>query len=243
MSLTIQRIAVAGTTAALSLGMAIGAVAASPQSTTPDRGMIAIGARGNVELRGTVTNADATARVLRVKVWGMEWSVRVTNDTTIRASGNGTIALSDVAVGHVIQVHGQADASTPMVVTAKKIMDRSSPKVRFTFVGRVTALTPPDALTFQREGGGQLTVKVASSTTFREGNAVKTYGDLSVGTRIAIAGTYDANTNTFTATEVRIGPVEAVRELGAQLLPKLRGRMHASAGLGLGLGLGDDRRE
>ncbi|MBI4433978.1 hypothetical protein HY632_04325 [Candidatus Uhrbacteria bacterium] len=238
-----QRIAVAGTAAALSMGMAVGAVAATPQSTTPDQGMIAIGARGNAELRGTVTSTDTVAKVLRVKVWGMEWSVRATNDTTIRAPGNGTMTFGDVAVGHVIQVHGQADAATSHLITAKKIVDRSSPKVRFAFVGRVTALSPPDAFTFQREGGGQLTVKVTSTTTLREGDTTKTYADLSTGTRISIAGTYDATTNTFTATEVRIRPVEAVRELGAQLLPKLRGRAHASAGLGLGLGLGGDRNE
>lgn len=202
---TLQRIAIGGSTVALSFGLAL--VAAAEDSRPVDHGSLSINVRGKIELKGTVSKVDLAAKTLGVKVWGVEWTVKATDETKVAPKGRGAgLTLADIQVGHVVHVGGTLDAAQPLVVTAKRIVDRNVSKKAVAYRGTITALTLPDAFELQLDRGGRLTVKVTADTKITEGDAVKAYADLAVGTPVAVKGTYDAPTNTLTATQVKIRP-------------------------------------
>lgn len=197
---TFQRVAIAGSTVGLSLSLAFAAAAAR----APDHGFLTINVRGKTELKGVVTKIDLAAKTIGVKVWGVEWTVKVTDETKLAPKGRGGLTLVDVQVDHVVHVGGTVDAAVPLTVTAKRIVDQSVRVRKAEYTGSISALAPPDAFTLQVERGGQLTVKVTAETVIEDDNVRTAFADLTVGTSVKVKGTYDAATNTLTAKEVEI---------------------------------------
>lgn len=201
---TIQRLAIAGTTMGLSFGLAFGAIAKAP-----DHGTLSINPNGHVQLRGTVSKVDPAGKTLGVKVWGMEWTVKIVDATKLQPRPQrGTITLDDITVGHVVLVNGPTSAETPLMLTAKRVIDKDVRPVHLSaYDGKVGALTPPDAFTLQIRRGGQLTVKVTENTKIWQAETAKAYADIILGATVKVRGTYDKATNTLTAVDVRIVPV------------------------------------
>lgn len=220
---TFQRIAMSGSAAALSFGLAFAAIASDGRPT--DHGMLTINVRGKIELRGTVSKVDLVAKTLGVKVWGTEWTVKVGDATKIAPNGNAAgFTLADILVDHVVQVGGTLDAASPLVVNARKVVDQSLARRVAGYVGTVTALASPDAFTLQLTRGGQLTVKVTADTKITEGDATKAYADIAVGTPVAVKGTYDSATNTVTAVKVVLRPADAGETARGFEKPDFKGR-------------------
>lgn len=203
---TMQRLAIAGTTMGLSFGLAFGAVAKGP-----DHGTLSINPNGHVQLRGVVSKVDPVGKTLGVKVWGMEWTVRIVDATKLQPRPQrGTITLDDIKVGHVVLVNGPTSAETPLTLTAKRVIDKDVRPVHLSaYDGKVSTLTPPDAFTLQIRRGGQLTVKVTADTKIWRGETAQAYADIALGARVKVRGTYDNATNTLTAVDVRLVPTEA----------------------------------
>lgn len=198
-----QRLAIAGTTMGLSFGLAFGAVAKAP-----DHGTLSINPNGHVQLRGTVSKVDPAGKTLGVKVWGVEWSVRITDETKLQPRPQrGTITLDDITVGHVVLVNGPTSAETPLTLTARRVIDKDVRPVHLSvYGGKVGALIPPDAFTLQIRRGGQLTVKVTADTKIWRSETAQSFADLLLGATVKVRGTYDKATNTLTAVDVRIVP-------------------------------------
>lgn len=217
MMTTIQRIAVSGATVGLSLGLAFSAVAT--QGPMVAQGSLSINARGHVQLRGTVSKVDAIAKTIGVKVWGTEWTVKMGDATKLQPLGwqREGFTIADIAVDHNVSVTGTMEASAPLTVSAKRITDHSvRPKPVLGYVGKILALTPPDAFTLQIQRGGQLTVKVNAETKVRSGDTTKAYADLTVGAEVKVRGAYDSATNVLTAVEVQLIPERPVRPEAAK---------------------------
>lgn len=203
---TMQRLAITGTAMGLSFGLAFAAVAKAP-----DHGTLSINPNGHVQLRGTVSKVDPTGKTLGVKVWGMEWTVKIVDATKLQPRPQrGTITLADIQVGHVVLVNGPASADPPLTLTAKRVIDKDvRPAYLSAYDGKVSALTPSDAFTLQIRRGGQLTVKVTADTKVWQGETAKAYADIILGATVKVRGTYDAAMNTLTAVEVRLVPTGA----------------------------------
>lgn len=203
---TIQRLAIAGTTMGLSFGLAFAAVAKAP-----DHGTLSINPNGQVQLRGAVSKVDPAGKTLGVKVWGMEWTVKIVDATRLQPRPQrGTITLADIQVGHVVLVNGPTSADAPLTLTAKRVIDKDVRPVKLSaYDGKVSALTPPDAFTLQIRRGGQLTVKVTADTKIWQGETAKAYADILLGATVKARGTYDNATNALSATEVRLVPTSA----------------------------------
>lgn len=203
---TIQRLAITGTTMGLSFGLAFGAIAKAP-----DHGTLSINPNGHVQLRGTVSKVDPAGKTLGVKVWGVEWTVKIGDATKLQPRPQrGTITLDDIKVGHVVLVNGPTNAETPLTLTAKRVIDKDVRPVHLsTYDGKVSTLTPPDAFTLQIRRGGQLTVKVTADTKIWQGETARAYADIALGATVKVRGTYDKTTNTLTAVDVRLVPTES----------------------------------
>jgi hypothetical protein len=201
-----QRLAIAGTTMGLSFGLAFAAVAKAP-----DHGTLSINPNGHVQLRGVVSKVDLPGKMLGVKVWGMEWTVKITDATKLQPRPQrGTITLDDIKVGHVVLVNGPTSAETPLTLTAKRVIDKDVRPVRLSvFDGKVNALAPPDAFTLQIRRGGQLTVKVTADTKIWRSETAQSFADLLLGATVKVRGTYDKATNTLVAADIRIVPKES----------------------------------
>lgn len=198
----LQRLAIAGSTVGFTFSLAFAAAAKEPAL---DHGSLSIGPRGQVQLRGTVSRVDPAGQVLVVKVWGVEWMVKVGDATKMlpRARG-GTLTFAEIQVGHIVTVSGPTSAETPLTVAAKRIVDQSVHVRLAGYVGKVSALAPPDAFTLQIQRGGQFTVKIGANTKIWTGETVKAYADIATGASVKVRGVYDVATNTLMATEVRI---------------------------------------
>lgn len=198
----------------LSLGLAFSAAATSIQPPVA-QGSLSINPRGSVQLRGTVTKVDTVEKTIGVKVWGTEWTVKVSDVTKFQQLGwrKEPLTLADVAIDHNISVTGSVTPLAALTVSAKRITDHSirRPKPVIGYAGKITTLTPPDAFTLQVQRGGQLTVKTTADTKFWLGETAKTYADLSVSAEVKVRGAYDAAVNTLTAAEVRVTPEKPVR--------------------------------
>lgn len=199
---TLQRLAIAGSTVGLTFSLAFAAAAKEP---AVDHGSLSIGPRGQAQLRGTVSRVDLAGELFVVKVWGAEWTVKVGDATKmLPRARKGTLTFAEIQVGHVVTVSGPTSAETPLTVAAKRIVDQSVHVRLAGYVGKVSALAPPDAFTLQIQRGGQLTVKIGANTKIWAGEIAKAYADIAAGVSVKVRGAYDVATNTLTATEVRI---------------------------------------
>ena len=221
---TRRRAAIAAAAIGVSWGFAFSALATETPKP-PSAGQITVSARGHVELKGAVSRVDLVAKTFVVKVWGVEWTGK-TVDAKFTPRGSAVaLTLVDLKANDTVHVIGTVDALMPLVITAKHVKNQSIATRKAGYVGTIISMSPPSAFTFQRDGGGQLTVQVSADTKIVLGDTVKTYADLQPGARVAVRGTYHSATNTFTAVLIQLNPGEKVEDdhRGAEnLLKKLK---------------------
>lgn len=161
----------------------------------------------NPEGRVVIQNAELTSvsgDTLKVKVWGMEWTVATSGETRFLSRGGDRMTVSDLKVGDVLRVLCKTSAETPLACKAQAVSDRSAKIQRRTVTGTIASLLPPDMFTLRNERGGEVKVKTTAETKIAIGGEVKTFADLTVGMRASARGIFDARTEVLTATQVDV---------------------------------------
>jgi hypothetical protein len=136
---------------------------------------------------------------------GWTRTITVTADTKITKAGQA-IKLTDLAVGdHIRFAQKKNDDGTYTVTAIAVPVDHVS--------GEVTAVSG-DTLTLKRRNGDTQSVTVTGSTTYSVGRAAGAKSDVTVGSRVDVAG--EADGTKFTALAVAIQPTLVAGEVTAK---------------------------
>lgn len=157
----------------------------------------AIGAGTVTAINGTTLTVDKSGTAYTVKTGTFD---RCTTKFVRRfgaASG-----ISEMTVGHTLNVTGIWEDSAKTTVDACVIRDTSIQKRHGVFVGNVVSLTSTGwIMTTVRANRANQTVTVSSTTTMtNRANQTITQSDIQVGHRVSVKGVWDSTNNT--ATEV-----------------------------------------
>lgn len=164
---------------------------------------------GKVELKGgEVLSTDTTAKTMRVKIWGMEWTISTDEKTKLSPDNGGGLTLADIKAGDRVKVKGQVKLEMPMTILASHILDYSAKIMKKEMKGKIASVDAT-AKTFVLETKGRSVTVVVTDTTRIEDEEGSDFGlsnfaDLTVGDEVEVKGLYDARTNTLTATKVEI---------------------------------------
>lgn len=185
----------AGLIGLVTFALAGAAVAAEivPQS-------LSVNSQGNVVMQ----NAQLTSvsgDILKVKVWGMEWTVATSNETRFLSRGGDRMQASDLQVGDVLRVLCKTSAETPLSCKAQTIHDRSAKIQRRSVSGSISVIAAPDTIGIKTERG-EVKVKTTAETKIVIGGELKTFADLTVGLRVVARGVFDTRTGILTATSI-----------------------------------------
>lgn len=161
----------------------------------------------SVFVRGASVTSNANGILSATSVFGpstFSWSVGTNASTTI-FSKNGSMSLTQVGIGDVINFFGMFSGNG-LTVTANAIEDTRTSSVpeRDSFSGKVTA-TSTTGFTIKRNNGTSQIVTVNSATVFKTNNGSSTTAAaLSLGTRVKVKGSWNADNTVFTARSVRV---------------------------------------
>lgn len=164
---------------------------------------------GRVELKGgEVLSTDTTAKTLRVKIWGMEWTITTDEKTKLNPERGAVLTLADVKVGDRVKVKGQVRLEAPMTILASSIMDQSAKIMKKEFKGKIASVDAV-AKTFVLDTKGRtVTVAVTDTTRIEDEEGadfgLSNFADLTVGDVVKVYGSYDERTNVLTATKIEI---------------------------------------
>lgn len=147
---------------------------------------------------GKVTAINGAA--LTVEKDGKSYTVTTTDKTQFRRRFWGKGSLSEIAVGHTVNVIGKWTDDAKTTVEARLVRDVSIQKRHGVFFGKVESLTSDGwVMTTISDKRENQTVKVSSSTKFvnRKEEAI-TQADVKVGQRVRVRGLWDRLNNTVT---------------------------------------------
>ncbi len=167
-------------------------------------------------LTGTVANLTDTGFDLTGPN-GHTLTVTLSDSTVIIDSSTG--ATGTLAAGQTVEVQGTPDASTKTLAAASITTNVTVAPKKQGADGTIASIGTDGAsfvLTVERAGGGlklekggTITVQTASTTKFLAGRKqTGAFTDLVVGGEVHVGGTYDAATQTLTATTVGLHPGE-----------------------------------
>jgi hypothetical protein len=196
-----QRAGVAGVLTLALSGVAI-AAETMPQS-------LSVNPQGNVVMQ----NAELTSvsgNTLKVKVWGMEWTVSTSDETRLHARSGDRMKMEDLKVGDLLRVLCQTSAETPLACKARAVYDRSAKIQRRSVSGSISSIAAPDTFVLKTERG-EVKIKTTAETKIVIGGEAKTFADLTVGMRASARGIFDARTEVLSATHVDVRKPKAER--------------------------------
>lgn len=152
----------------------------------------------------SVTAVDGAKLALKTDD-GWTRTITITPDTTVTKAGQ-TVASSAIAVGDRIRfAQKRNDDGTYTVTRIAIVVDRTA--------GEVTSIAG-DTLTIKRRNGETQVITLTGSTTYHLGRADGARADVTVGSRVEIAG--DAAGSGFTALSVTVRPTTVGGEVTAR---------------------------
>ena len=161
---------------------------------------------GAAHISGTVTAVSGST--ISVSSWGGTW--------TITTSGS----LANIAVGDNVRAQGQV--SSGMNITAKKIVE--FPVQGFKKINGTISNFNSTAGTFTLSMGNKtVSVVTNASTQVMVNGAVSTIASLANGMKVTVLGTFDANTNTITASSITAPAISLDNDHKTSLREKIRG--------------------
>ncbi|MEK7516606.1 MAG: hypothetical protein AAB562_03350 [Patescibacteria group bacterium] len=187
----------AGAAGVLTLALSGVAIAAEtmPQS-------LSVNPQGHVVMQN-VELTSVSGDTLKVKVWGIEWTVATSGETRFLSRGGDRMTVSDLKVGDLLRVLCQTSAETPLACKARAVHDRSAKIQRRSVSGSISSIAAPDTIVIKTERG-EVKVKTTAETKIVIGGEMKTFADLTVGMRASARGIFDARTEVLTATHVDV---------------------------------------
>ena len=135
---------------------------------------------------------------------GKDYTVNASTSTIIRRKFWGKSTLSDIAVGHTVNVWGRWSDDAQTTIAARLIRDLSIQKRNGVFIGTVKSKDANSFVLSTRLRGDQM-IQYDANTKFinRRGVSI-TATEISVGDRVRVKGLWDRVTNKVTqVTQVK----------------------------------------
>lgn len=205
-----KHIATIGTIALLSLSLITPAFAqtVSPTKSRARTGLLNTNPQGLKKLRpravigtGNVTAINDTTLTIentnKSTVYTILTGTFDTCTTKFRRRYGGESSLSEIKVGHKLNVIGRWQDDAKMIVEACIIRDQSIQKFRGTFTGTVQSLTS-DGFVLSSVNRGKLTVSLLSTTKIvnRKEETI-TQSDIAGSHRVRVKGLWDRSDSTL----------------------------------------------
>ena len=145
----------------------------------------------------------------------LNWIVDVSASTKIAANGTRTATTTDIHVGDKIGFAGALSASTStLTVAATKIRDITNFPFRFTVTGTISSVnTANSSFVITRGKDKAVTVNTTGSTVVTINGATSTLASLSVGSKVSVSGTANADGSVITASKVVVRTPEVKPEV------------------------------
>ncbi len=155
---------------------------------------------------GTVTAVDSSKDTFTLKTAsGSSVTVKVTSTTTFRDRAASNAGFSDVKVGESVAVTGSTSNGVETATSVTIGLPSGVGGFGGGTFGKVTTVDAShDSFTLKTASGSTLTVKVTSSTTYRDRTVTHAgFSDIKVGESVAVIGS--TSNGVETATSVIIG--------------------------------------
>ncbi len=178
-------IAAGASAAAMMLLVAAPAFAneASDVARSEKTAAITINHKGNVVInRAKVESVGASS--FTVNIWGLVWTVQVTDRTKIIRRHNGSSGLSEITKDDSVAVRGDM-VPAQLAVNATFVRDDSTRAAAPS--GTISGIATPDMFTVTA-GKKTWSVKVAPTAEIKVGGVLKTFADLAVGMKVHVKG-------------------------------------------------------
>lgn len=161
--------------------------------------------RPALQKKGTIVGGKVTANdgsTLTVDKEGSMYTV-LTGDfgnrciTRVAPRYFGKVSVSDIKVGHVINVFGKFQEGSELTIQACLIRDRSIVRRKGAVIGEVTAITDTGWVIKRVGSDESMTIQVAGGAVYvdRREKTI-TYGDILVGHKIRVKGIVDRDNKT-----------------------------------------------
>lgn len=135
---------------------------------------------------------------------GKTYIINTDSNTKVRRHFWGASSLSEILVGHTVNIWGKFTDDAKTTVLATLIRDLSIAKRKGVFMGKITTLRS-DGFDMETVNKGMQSVTVASSTKYinRRGETIA-LSDLKVGHRVRVGGVWDQTTKKINeVTEIK----------------------------------------
>jgi len=135
---------------------------------------------------------------------GKDYTVTTSTSTQIRRKFWGKSILSDIAVGHTVNVWGRWADDAQTTITARLIRDLSIQKRNGVFIGTVKSKDASSFVLSTRLRGDQTIMHDANTKFVNRRGVSITATEISVGDRVRVKGLWDRVTNNVTqVTQVK----------------------------------------
>ncbi len=166
----------------------------------------------SVTVRGAKVTAVSGSVITAQTSFGstvLSWSIRTNADTRFAYRSDSSAALAAIIPGDYVSFSGMLNTSVSgLTVDAKLVKDWSRPTAEDSraFAGTIQSVDAANMKFTLATGGaeGVITVKLASTVAITNGQAALAFGNILVGDKASVKGTYDASAKLFTATKVNI---------------------------------------
>lgn len=166
---------------------------------------------GKVLVRGAQVTAVSEANITATTAFGgytMTWTVKTDEDTRFVRKHLGASNVSEISVGDIISFSGIFDLSaTTPTVNADVVKDWSIERRDQTLAGTIASVNSgASSFVLHTERRGDVTVQTNATTEIMSGTTTASFSAITVGARAKVRGALNTNTNTLTATLVRLLP-------------------------------------
>lgn len=175
-----------------------------------------IGAHGTALVRGAEVTAVSDSEVKASTSWGdtvLSWVVKTDTGTEYLGTNGHSVTRNEIAVGDTISFRGTIDqALSGLTVKAKIVKDWSKMEARDKFSGTVTSINASLNSLVVTRGNSTTTIETNASTKFTEDGDVAAFSDITLKSKVKLAGTWNASSTVFTATKVELDEKDAHAE-------------------------------
>ncbi|MCR4325368.1 MAG: DUF5666 domain-containing protein [Patescibacteria group bacterium] len=135
----------------------------------------------------------------------INWLINVSASTRIVANGSSDATTTDIKVGDKISFTGSLSSSAGnlLTVAATKVRDVTNFPFRHFGAGTISSVNEANgSFVLIVKDDRMVTVQTNASTTIRLNGATTTFGALTVGERVRIVGTLNADGSVITASDI-----------------------------------------
>lgn len=170
---------------------------------------LAISEKGEVKIKNAVIFQIAGSTLFARTYWQdtfIRWTIRTSKSTEVIKRFGGSARISDVAVGHVVNIDGILLSGTEALnLDTVVIRDFNLENENNTFSGRITQIGSSGNVVMVTPEGNNVTLNFDSGATIKKGAIYLQPNQINTGDKvISVSGSYNAVTKVMEASNVEL---------------------------------------